>query len=207
MNKFSEIQRIANETRSRLWPSQILPIDIDLVIEKMGIDIVPLAGLKNLGMDACLSADQSTIYVDIENSRNPNVEYRYRFTLAHELGHIILHSKMFESFHITSTMSELEWAHHIMNRLDIPEMEKEADEFAGCFLIPGEQLQIKFNELYPVAVSEFLANGMEIKNVAWSTLYARMATRIAPHFGVSDVPVEIRLRRIFALRRYEATNP
>lgn len=207
MKRFSEIQRIADETRSKLWPSQNLPINIDLVIEKMGIDIVPVAGLKNLGMDACLSADQSAIYVDLENSRNPNVEYRYRFTLAHELGHRILHSEMFQSFQITSNMSELGWARHIMNRLDIPEMEKEADEFAGCFLVPGEQLQIKFNELYPVAVSEFAANGMDIKDVAWTTLYARMATRIAPHFGVSDVPVEIRLRRIFALRKYQAANP
>jgi Zn-dependent peptidase ImmA (M78 family) len=52
------------------------------------------------------------------NSAHPSD--RMRFTLAHELGHIVMH------------------------RFPTPEMEEEADTFASCFLIPTEDVKPYF---------------------------------------------------------------
>lgn len=49
---------------------------------------------------------------------------RSNFSLAHELGHLILHNKLRES-----------------DDYDIDKIEEEANEFAGCFLMPEEKIQ------------------------------------------------------------------
>lgn len=53
-------------------------------------------------------------------------EGRYRFTRAHELGHIILHQKVRELFHDAETAAPL-----VSDRF-----EKQADRFAASFLMP-----------------------------------------------------------------------
>lgn len=61
----------------------------------MNIDIIPLPGLhQSLEVDGFTQSDLSSIYVDefVYKSR-PG---RYRFTLAHEVGHIVLHNDIYQ---------------------------------------------------------------------------------------------------------------
>lgn len=55
-----------------------------------------------------------------------NQEGRFRFTVAHELGHLTLHSKVALSFHETTDESQF------VNR----RIEREANRFAAAFLMP-----------------------------------------------------------------------
>jgi len=112
-----------------------LPIDVDFIIEKSGLDIYPMVGLKrNSGIDAYLALDKKTIYYD------PDVFVpRMRFSLAHEFGHYVLHKELIESSHISDVT---EWKSFVER---FPEwmrfkIEGHADEFAGQLLVPKEKI-------------------------------------------------------------------
>lgn len=112
-----------------------LPIDVDLIIEKSGLDLFEARGLKrNSGIDAYLAPAIKTINFD------PDVfEPRMRFSLAHEFGHYVLHKELIESSHISDFA---EWKNFVEN---FPEwmwfkIEGHADEFAGQLLVPKEKI-------------------------------------------------------------------
>lgn len=77
-------------------PANTIPIPIEEIIEfKLGIDIIPLHGLHQaFDTDGFISSDLKSISVDlfVYESR-PG---RYRFTLAHEIGHLVLHSELYK---------------------------------------------------------------------------------------------------------------
>lgn len=70
------------------------PINIDLIVEKeFSFDLHPLEGIRkfNYPTDAFYSHRIKTIFYD------PSVsEVRQRFSIAHELGHHILHEYILE---------------------------------------------------------------------------------------------------------------
>lgn len=62
-----------------------------------------------------------------------NQEGRYRFTCAHELGHIVLHRKHATVFHESASTEP-------MTAPDSNKLEWQADRFAAAFLMPAELL-------------------------------------------------------------------
>jgi hypothetical protein len=77
-----------------------VPVDIEAVADlDLRMNIAPHPGLYNLGIPSCLSGDMSTIWV--EEHLCENVEVRYRFSLAHEVGHLVLHKRIWETFDYT----------------------------------------------------------------------------------------------------------
>jgi len=84
---YEQIRARANDFLSQYNPSGIIPVPIEEIIEfALKINIVPIPGLqKALETDGFISSDFSTISVDqfVLEER----ERRYRFTLAHEIGH------------------------------------------------------------------------------------------------------------------------
>ncbi len=73
-----------------------IPVDIEAIIDiGCRIDIYPSPGLMDrFQIDAYISRDLSEIHVDkrIYEQRPPN---RYRFSLAHEFAHLILHGDIY----------------------------------------------------------------------------------------------------------------
>jgi hypothetical protein len=129
---------------ARYHPTHSIPVPIEQIVDvSLGIDIVPMPGLQNLiDTVACLSQDMKTIYVDdfIYNKR-PN---RFRFSLAHEIGHCVLHADI---FHQLSFDTIDEWKSIITN--EIPEkeygfIEYHANAFAGLILVPSDKLKDVF---------------------------------------------------------------
>lgn len=102
---------------------------------------------------------------------------RYRFTVAHEVGHIVLHGKVAPEFR------ELEWGDLLDTRI-----EREADRFAAALLMP-----------IPVFSSEYASLATECGHQAGGLLSAvnagdieatgtfrtRIARPLATRFGVS----------------------
>ena len=86
----------ASIERERTW-DETLPVDIELIVEEQGIEVIPLPGLrKNASIDACMSRDTNTIYIDHEYVEDPRMLFRVRFSVAHEYAHRILHKEVFE---------------------------------------------------------------------------------------------------------------
>jgi hypothetical protein len=149
------------------------------------MDIVPMPGLRvGFEIDAYLTCDLSEIRVDqaVWESR----QNRYRFSLAHELAHRILHADVFRQL---SFASVAEWREA---RNQIPEreyrfIEWHANAFAGFALVPPDKLaeQFKLGEENLKSVGISIADAGP---VAWDWLVGWLADR----FGVSQQVIERR---------------
>ncbi|MGM0486693.1 MAG: ImmA/IrrE family metallo-endopeptidase [Planctomycetota bacterium] len=120
-------------------PSRDLPIPIENIVEfRFNLDIVPVPGLHNYDIVAYITHDQKEIRVDqyvLESRTN-----RYRFSLAHELGHLILHPELFEYLKFRDAA---EWKNVMTTSIPEKEyryLEFHANFFAGLVLVPQNEL-------------------------------------------------------------------
>lgn len=185
--------------------SRELPVPIDSIVEsKLNIDIVPLANLKeSLDNDAFISQDLTTIYLD--QYVYLTYETRYRFSLAHEIGHFWLHRKVYESFKFSSVEEWIEIYLSIDDE-DYDWLEYQANMFAGFVLIPDYALKPGFDDalvrIHPeieLARKNNLTRDQYIDFVVSS-----IARRLAPSFNVSAVCME---KRIGLDNRYASLIP
>lgn len=127
-----EIEREAADFLREFHPDCGIPIPIEFIIEgKLRMDIIPIQGLKRgFSIEAFLSKNLREICVD-EHTYSTS-ENRYRFSLAHELGHKILHSSVWEKLGQFQTIAE--WRD--IRSTEIPDneygyLEFHASSFAG----------------------------------------------------------------------------
>ncbi len=119
-----ELRRRAGELLQDHNPAGTIPVPIEFIVESaFGMDIVPMPGLE-AGFDtvAFLTKDLREIRVDeyvYFNRLN-----RYRFSLAHELAHRILHADLWRDFEFHDIAS---WKAAITQ--SIPEREYSYVEF------------------------------------------------------------------------------
>ena len=141
-----DIRQKADKFRSDYWGSQI-PVDILEIAEfEFDIEIRPIPNLKKLiDMDALISSNFEVLYVDNDQYINDNQINRLRFSVAHEIGHMILHKQYYESLGINSFEDYIKYTE------ELPEdqhswLESHAYEFAGRLLVPYEELTQKIDE-------------------------------------------------------------
>ncbi len=189
------IREKADSFRARYAPDNTIPVDADLIAERAGIDIVPTANLRNdVGIEACISADLKSLYLDLEYSMNPRMDFRVRFSIAHELGHVKLHKHIFDRHAREGRKTVSEWAKHVQNRIDTPILEREANEFAGCLLVPEPALRSQYEDHYPLVCEVFRKKGLDLDALKPESLRASMASPIHRKFEVSAKVIEIRLQ-------------
>jgi hypothetical protein len=145
--KFLTDDYIASVAESFLKKNSLtsIPVNIEGVIEfNYRMDIVPTPGLLGLlDTDGYCSPDCTAIYVD--QYVYERIYNRYRFTLAHELGHRVLHKHYFSELVFDSYS---EWL-KVMDQIDswdYKKMEYQANMFAGMVLVPKEILRVEFNK-------------------------------------------------------------
>lgn len=131
-----------------------IPVPIERIVEfGFGINIIPLPGLLQVhDVDAFLSNDFKSLMVDmgIVESRSPN---RYRFSLAHELAHAVLHGDVYAQIRFSNIP---EWKVQLMaiSEADREWLEWQAYSFAGLILVPGQPLREKLQEAVRLAVEQ-----------------------------------------------------
>jgi len=143
-----EIRARAEEWLAEAHPSGAIPIPIELIVERQGIDIVPLPGLRSVsGFEGATSSDCRTIFVDAD--RSEKYERRYRFTLAHEVAHVVLHRDLFSS--VASVSSKEEWiaANQRLTDATGGSVEYQANCFAGLVLVPPAHLDAVVARILP----------------------------------------------------------
>lgn len=140
---YNYIRRIAQTFLKKYHPEDTYPIPIEEIVEfKLNIDIIPVHGLhKAFNIDGFLSSNLKSISIDKDVYHNrPG---RYRFTLAHETGHFILHKDIYKQNQFNSID---EWKNFVNN---FPEKEYtwfewQAYQFAGLILVPLHHLQKQY---------------------------------------------------------------
>jgi len=190
----------ADLLRAEHFGGRSLPVQIlDLAEFDLGLDLVPVDGLREqLDIDALLMGDLSSILLDKRSFMSPRLEYRLRFSIAHEIGHLILHRDIYAGL---QHVSAKEWFDYISAIPDTEYgwVEWQAYEFAGRLLVPPEPLR----EAVQTAVQTAQAAGYADWLAADEAALDYLAARIAPKFGVS---VEVIAKRLRAEKLWPPTN-
>jgi len=84
---YRNVGHFVDDFLAKYHPSFQLPIPIEGIIEfDLDLDIVPIPNLyRNFSQSGFLSADLTKIFID--EYQYDNFVEKYRFTLAHEIGH------------------------------------------------------------------------------------------------------------------------
>lgn len=173
-----------------------IPIDIELVAEqKYDMDIVPFSGLRSeYGIDGYSAFDFTTIYVDeFVYTQRPT---RLRFTVAHELGHRVLHEKYLKTLEFSSVSEWVEVILENLDRSDYEKMEYQANAFAGLVLVPQNHLEVGFKEQMDLLIGlirEANSNGFPRDDYI-EIVVDSIAEELARRFEVSPDVLKIRIK-------------
>lgn len=134
----TQIKQAADQVRNA-YAKGIFPVPIEIIIERdCGLDIWPEPGLRSIiRSDAYLATNFQTIYVDNNIYMNDRYLRRNRFSLAHELGHFVLHKSLYSKFSFTKTKDYLEFIESF-EPWAWDQVETQANIFAGNILMPEE---------------------------------------------------------------------
>lgn len=130
----------------KLYPSLSIPVPIEDIVEiGMGIKISTSVSLKeDYNTDGFINSAFDQISIDDKVFNN--YEERARFTIAHELGHKILHRKIYSENYIYTKDDYLRFQNNISEE-DQKWLEIQAHIFAACTLVPTIQLKEEFEKI------------------------------------------------------------
>ena len=143
--QYDDLRNQASQFLSEHHPDQSIPVPIEEIVEfGFKMDIVPIPGLQeHFDIVAFISKDLTEIRVDeFVMGYRPN---RYRFSLAHELAHRVLHKDIFSEVEFTDIAG---WKAAMTDSIPEKEyglLEWHANCFAGLVLVPPAQLRDVFS--------------------------------------------------------------
>jgi hypothetical protein len=146
------LRKVAADFLSQYHSAGSIPVPIENIVEfDFHIDIVPTPGLHNYyDIDSYPSSDLKEFHVDDSiYRRQPR---RYRFSLAHELSHLLIHQDIFSQLSFSSIS---EWKSVVCS---IPPdeyswIEWQAYSLAGLILVPCDHLKQVFADVSERAVA------------------------------------------------------
>ena len=140
--RYDDVRPLAEQFLSKYHLDRNIPIPIEEIVDLvLGIDIVPMPGFSNFDVVAYISSDFTEIRVDefvYEHRQN-----RYRFSLAHELGHRELHADIFKQLKFSDVTSWTQVMTDTIPREQYQYLEYHAHWFAGLILVPATELRDK----------------------------------------------------------------
>lgn len=175
------IEKVADEVRSIFKVGNGPVSSVTLLIERLGIRV----SFKNLSLeqiDAVTERLNDRQYIVINTHNRSSV--RIRFNLAHELGHILLHSRYLEE--------------EISNPSNRKRIEWEANYFASCLLMP--EVGIAQDMAYTN-----LSYLMELKN-HWKVSIQALVTR-GIQIGLIDELQGLHLRQQISRNGWRKEEP
>lgn len=187
---YSEIEGLAERFLEAHHPERTLPIPIEEIVElSLKIQIVPHKDLTRLEqIDAFLSSDFTELHIDQDNYMGRT--NRSRFTFAHEVGHLIMHREQ-----VATVNSTNEWKRVILQAGEGRDVyESQANDFAGCLLMPRDFVMQEFDKCKIEAAKQFESKNLKMPDDL--TLTSFFASKIAPVFDVSIQASEIRISKI-----------
>ncbi|MDP3836794.1 MAG: ImmA/IrrE family metallo-endopeptidase [bacterium] len=185
-----QIRELADQSRDKYWGSDI-PIDIEKVLMKLKIKVIPTPDLKRLaGIDSFITSDWKSVYVDNEAYLEDHKYKRVRFSMAHELGHFLLHKKLYESLGIKSLEDYYNFCEKAPAR-QYGFLETQANNFAGCFLVPKPVLK-EYKEKLLIKLRKQLA----VHGIEDIDLTEYIIDPLAEQFSVSTEPIRIALQTL-----------
>ena len=186
---FAEIRKKADDYRVK-WCDGTLPIPIEEIIEfDLGIEIRPISYMKSsTDLDAVISSDLKIVFVEKSLMENHRYLFRYRFSLAHEIGHLILHGNKLKELKFES-LEEWVKIRASFDEDDLIWFENQAMEFGGRLMVPYELL---YNDVF-----KFKDKIQKYFDSYPDAGYETITSFVAPHLNRKyEVSEEVIQRRI-----------
>jgi hypothetical protein len=163
-----------------------LPIPIEEIVEfDLGLNIIPLPNLyRDFQIESWLSHDTQAIYVDLRQCEE--METRYRFSLAHEVGHLLLHADLYRGSRLDSFADWLKFQEELDPVLR-DSLEWQARSLAGRILVPAEPLVAQAQSMLERARRRLP------RQVSLEALYGSISIPLSGLFRVHEEVVRIRL--------------
>ncbi len=195
----ADIERLADKTLRASFPRGIdPPIDIDLIAEKQPLidEFGLLAEINSkFGVDAVIRSKRNERFDIIIDS---NVCWgRASFSIAHEIGHIVLHPKLYSGCYTIKDSIEL--SRRI--KRSYARIERDANYFAGAILIPRKTIFDDVEKIYKGILQSYA------KDIKWDRIIPMLHSALANRYRVSVQTMEIRLNQLRINQKlYESVN-
>ena len=187
--KYEAIGKRADEFLKKYHPGLELPVPIEKIVEfDLKLDIIPMPNLyKDHDIEGFITSDMTAIYVD--NIQYEMYEQKYGFTLAHEVGHYVLHANCFRDAKWGSVEEYIKMRMGVDPR-QLDWFETQGHWFAEQVLLPRE----KFLQVAHCVVDK---NRTLIKGIPAEpkVIFEYLSNVIALPFNVSPGVVQCRISR------------
>lgn len=161
-------------------------------------DLVTLHNLPDALGAIYLRSRRVVIDMSLDPTEHPNMEGRYHFTLAHEIGHIRLHQPVLDVAGPNQTPQGEIILCRDTGRTKKPQMEWQADRFASYLLMPADMVRAAWVELTDDGAPICTAD-------TYGAIHAAMlGQEMASIFHVSGDAMRIRLETMSLLVKTEA---
>jgi hypothetical protein len=184
---YNQIRKQADAFLAKYNPAGTIPVPIEEIAEfELGLNIIPIPNLQGLlEIDGFISSDLRSITVD-EFVLERRVR-RYRFTLAHEIGHLWLHGDIFRALNFKN-IDEWKKFQTEIDTEDYSWLEYQGYAFGGLVLAPAAPL----GSQKALCEQDARREGLTLETEA-ANLY--ICTMLAKIFNVSEAVIEKRLNK------------
>lgn len=161
-------------------PNCTTPVPIEFIIESdFAMDIVPIPGLQ-AGFDVVAFITKDMTEIRVDEYVYMNRLNRYRFSLAHELAHRILHPDLWKEIDFDDIESWKAVVEESIPEREYSFIEFHANFFAGLVLVPSPELREQFVECIELTKQ----HGLDASDEATGAKDV-IESNIARHFEVS----------------------
>ena len=175
------LEKLATEFLSQFHDKKRLEVDVEYILEgKLGYTVLHFSSLTEFhGIEAALLSKRKVIYVD--QYLMDYKERKYRFTLAEEIAHIILHKDLYAD---CNDIDDMYTVYEKISAEDYHRMDRNAKYLAGAILFPAESFKNRAIEIYESIDREKVKTNEEV-------IY-KIATQLTEDFNVGDYATAIR---------------
>jgi len=176
--------------RNYVKPADTIPVLIDDIIElDLKIEIIPLKGLKErTSVEGFINHKLNEIIIDNDLYFEDKNQNRLRFTLAHEIGHLILHQEEIKKMELNNLDKWMKFRQGLSEN-DNDWFEWQAREFAGRLLVPTNQL-VKEIQSLQMGIDQYKEESRDS-----DLLIQGVSKTICNEFGVSGQVIAIRIQK------------
>ncbi len=187
-----QIWERADQFRSKYDPGGDIPVPIDIIVDsRLKMNIRAEENLKSeMDIEGFLSSDFTEVVVDRLTHDDDRYYFRYRFTLAHEMGHFVLHRELYKEMGFKTSEDWKNFRKEVDEKV-LNSYEFQANEFAGRLLVPYVHLQNEIEKIKP-KIDKY-KNMVEGKDIDKEILLPFLSLDLHRKFEVSD---QVMLRRL-----------
>lgn len=188
--KPDDTERYAVDFLDRHNPKRRFPVPVDEIAEESyGIHLVPLTGLEELiEAHGFITSDFREILIDRGVWDCP-VQHRFLSTIAHELGHLLMHAGVYKNLRFATLDEYLDFRRNVAPG-DLLWLEVHANWFMGRVLAPTSEIK----QFYEERIEECSRRGLNTEPLDQAVVEF-IVRAMAQRFHVSQKMMRVRLRQ------------